>query len=124
MICNFRNFFAESVLHSLLQGVVLFILTISFFSLYFYILSHYFDIEYYFVTKVQISFFTLLKNLEFCFLIASFLIYFCFQVHELVDTGMSSVRQVFISCLLYLSSISSTLDIQPLLNLFSYPIPT
>ena len=53
-----------------------------------------------------------------------FLIDFCIQVHELVDTGMSSVRQVFISCLLYLSSISSTLDIQPLLNLFSYPIPT
>ena len=72
MICNFRNFFAESVLHSLLQGVVLFILTISFFSLYFYILSHYFDIEYYFVTKVQISFFTFQKKpwILFC-LIAS-----------------------------------------------------
>ena len=70
MIFNFRNFFAESLLHSLLQGVVLFILTISFFSLYFYILSHYFNIEYYFVTKVQINFF--LFNLKLCFLSCKF----------------------------------------------------
>jgi len=47
-----RNFFRENVLHSVLQGFLIFTITLAFFYLYFYILSQYFSIEYFFVARM------------------------------------------------------------------------
>jgi len=47
-----RHFFGESLLQSLVTGLLVFMVAVAFFYLYFYILSHYFNIENFLVSKL------------------------------------------------------------------------